>query len=296
MHKFTGLGVAIVTPFTNKGDIDYPSLKNLIDHQIQGGIDYLVVHGSTGEAATLTEKERSESLEYVKSFVQGRVPIVVGIGGNNTKASVDQIKKLDTKGIDGLLIAAPSYNKPTQEGIYQHFSQLLMASPLPVILYNVPGRTACNMTADTTLRLAEDFDNAVAIKEASGDLQQIMDIIQKKPKSFEVLSGDDPLTVGMIAMGAKGLISVIGNAYPKLTSQMVHTAMNGEYKVARDIHYMISDMIKLIFKEGNPAGIKTVTNLMELTSSVVRLPLLAATISLRDEIHNCMNQLQPTYH
>ena len=286
MQKFKGLGVAVVTPFDAQKEIDYPALGRIINHLIDGGVDYLVIHGSTGEAATLNSEEKRKSLDYIIEIVNGRLPIVLGIGSNDTKSSMRVISNFDFSGVDGLLIASPSYNKPSQEGIFQHFKSVAEMTDLPIILYNVPGRTASNMNAETTLRLAHKIDQVVAIKEASGNLQQVLDILKDKPKDFILLSGDDPLTMAMAAYGAEGLISVAGNAYPKAIKELTHAAVDGDFNTARTIQFAINNITKMMFEEGNPAGIKEILYQMNLCKPFVRLPLTEVSASLSSKIIN----------
>ncbi len=287
MQKFKGLGVAVVTPFNAQNEIDYPALGVIVNHLIDGEIDYLVVHGSTGEAATLSPEEKRKSLDYIIELVNGRIPIVLGIGDNSTKRSVEVISEFDFNGVDGLLIASPSYNKPSQEGIYLHFKALSEVTDLPIILYNVPGRTASNMSAQTTLRLAREIDHIVAIKEASGDLQQALDILTDKPNDFMLLSGDDPLMIAMAAYGAEGLVSVAGNAYPKAIKELTHAAIEGDFTTAKKIQFAINNITKMMFAEGNPAGIKEIMYQMNLCEPFVRLPLTEVSkdlsIKIREE-------------
>ena len=257
---FRGLGVALVTPFTADGEVDYKSLKKLVEYQIDNGADFLCILATTGEAPCLTNEEKDKITELVKEVNKGRVKILKYCGGNNTRAVVEEIKNTDWSGIDGILSICPYYNKPSQEGLYQHFKAISEASPLPIVLYNVPGRTGINMKAETTVRLARDFSNIVAIKEASGSLEQVDDIIKHKPDNFDVISGDDALTFSMVASGAAGVISVIGNALPKQFSRMIRLEFRGEYEPARKIHHMFTDLYSLLFVDGNPAGCKALLN------------------------------------
>ncbi len=272
--KFRGMGVALVTPFHKDGTVDYDGLHRLVEHNINNGTDYLVVQGTTGESVTLTKGEKRTVLDAIIKTNAGRLPVVLGVGGNNTAALVETLKTFDFKGVDAILSASPSYNKPTQAGIYQHYKTLSENSPLPIILYNVPGRTASNMTAETSLSLARDFSNIIAIKEASGDLGQVMNIIQNKPDGFLVVSGDDALTVSMIAVGMDGVISVVGNAFPKTFSETVHSALNGDFATARVSHYKLLEIIDNLFVEGNPCGVKEVLQFLEICENNVRLPLV----------------------
>lgn len=271
---FTGTGVAIITPFKTDLSIDYIALEKQIEHLISNGINYLVVLGTTGESATQSDNEKTELVKFIKEKVDYRVPIVLGIGGNNTKAVVDKIKTTDFQYIDAILSVAPYYNKPTQEGLYQHFKAIAEASSVPVILYNVPGRTASNINAETTLKLAHEFGNIIAIKEASGDFSQIMNIIKNKPKDFIVISGEDTLTLPLISIGISGVISVVANALPKEFSEMVKLALNNNYPEAKKIHYKLLEFIDTLFIEGNPAGVKAALSIIGIIENNLRLPLV----------------------
>ena len=257
MNKFHGTGVAIITPFQADGQIDYNGLEKLINYLIDGGIDYLVSLGTTGESATLSSEEKKQVWAFTSKTANGRIGLVAGIGGNNTLEVVDQIKHFDTTGYDAILSASPNYNKPTQEGIYQHYKAIAEAAPLPVILYNVPGRTGSNVNADTVVRLAKDFKNIIGIKEASGNFDQINHIMRDKPEAFLMISGDDPVTLPMIALGAVGVISVIGNALPRQTADLIKLCLAGDFKAAQKPHSNLIDFTKLMFVEGSPAGVKT---------------------------------------
>lgn len=275
---FKGLGVALVTPFCADGQVDYPSLEQLVNYQIEEGIDFLCVLGSTAETPCLTAEEKFMIKNFVAKVVGGRVPILLGFGGNNTAALVDDIKAFDFAGVDGILSVTPFYNKPSQEGLYLHFRAVAEAAGgMPVVLYNVPGRCGVNMLADTTLRIAHDFDNVVAIKEASGNLEQIGAIIQGAPAGFQVISGDDALTCRMLKMGAAGVISVVGNAIPQKFSRMVHAQIDGDSTVADTIDQALQDLYRLVFRDGNPAGIKALLSQMGRLQNVLRLPLVPAT-------------------
>lgn len=272
--KFIGTGVAIVTPFRKDDSIDFNSLANLIEHLISNDVDYIVVLGTTGETPSLSKDEKEAVTNFVVEAVNKRVPIVVGIGGNNTQDVISCIKRTDFTGIDAILSVAPYYNKPNQKGLYIHYQTISSFSPVPVIIYNVPGRTGCNISADTTLRLAHDFNRQfIGIKEASGNFAQIMQIIRDKPDDFLVISGDDAITLPMIGVGASGVISVIANAFPKLFSDMVRFALAKKYDEARKIHYQLLEITENLFVEGNPAGIKATLNILGLTQNHVRLPL-----------------------
>ena len=290
-NKLTGMGVALITPFKTDESIDFDALSRIIEHQIKNGTDYLVVCGTTAETPTLTEDEKDEIARFVVDCVSGRVPVVLGVGGNNTKAVVEKLKSNDFTGIDAILSVTPYYNKPSQEGLYQHYAAIAQASPLPVILYNVPGRTGVNMLASTTLRLADEFKNICAIKEASGIFSQIDDIIKNKPDDFMVISGDDGITFPLITLGAVGVISVIGNAFPREFSRMVRLALEGDYDSARKIHYRFTELIELLFVEGNPAGVKSMLAVMGFIENILRLPLVPNTIKTYEKIRLVLNQL-----
>ena len=289
MDKIKGTGVALITPFNEDFSVDYIGLKKLIDHQIEGGIDYLVLMGTTGESAVLSKVEKQEVIAFCKKINAGKLPIVLGIGGNNTLALVEEIKNTDFTGVDAVLSVSPAYNKPTQEGIYQHYKLIADVCPLPIILYNVPGRTASNMEVETTLRLANDFDNIVAVKEASGDMDQIMKIIKNKPSDFVVLSGDDGLTLPMIYMGAEGVISVIGQSHPKEYSNMVSFGMSGNKKIANQLHYELYDFYGPLYAEGNPAGVKACLELLGICKAVVRPPLVEASDTIKNQLKTLLN-------
>ena len=272
--NFTGTGVAIVTPFTTKGEVDFPALTKLVEHIIKGRVEYIVVLGTTGETATLSKEEKKQVIAHIVKINKKRVPLVLGVGGNNTAELVEQLKKDDLSAFDAILSVSPYYNKPSQEGIYQHYKALSKASPLPIILYNVPGRTASNIAWDTTIRLAKDFKNIIAIKEASGNIEQCMKIIKHRPAGFLVISGDDNLTLPMVASGADGVISVVANAYPKDFSDMVRAALKHDLKTAQKLHYKLMEITEQLFADGNPGGIKHVLSLKNITKSTVRLPLV----------------------
>lgn len=274
MNKFHGTGVALVTPFKEDGSVDHAGLKTVIDHIINGGVEYLVSLGTTGESATLNSDEKKAVWETTLEHVAGRVPLVAGIGGNNTAKVIQDLKKFDSNGFDAVLSVCPYYNKPTQEGIYQHYKAIAETSDLPIILYNVPGRTGINMAAETTLRLAHDFRNIIAVKEASGNFDQFNKIIKDKPEEFLFISGDDPVTLPLIAMGAAGVISVIGNALPGIFSTMVRMCLDGKFIEAQPLHYSLTEITALFFAEGNPAGVKAALNLLGICGEEVRLPLV----------------------
>ncbi len=285
------MGVALITPFKTDESIDFDALARIVEHQIKNGTDYLVVCGTTAETPTLTEKEKDEVTRFVINCVAGRLPIVLGVGGNNTKAVVEKLKKFEYNGVDAILSVTPYYNKPSQEGLYQHYAAIAKASPLPVILYNVPGRTGVNMLSATTLRLANEFKNICAIKEASGNFSQIDEIIKNKPADFMVISGDDGITFPLITLGAVGVISVIGNAFPREFSRMVRLALDGDYNSARTIHYRFTELIELLFVEGNPAGVKSMLAVMGFIENKLRLPLVPNTIMTYEKIRHVLNQL-----
>ena len=273
-NKLKGTGVAIVTPFHKDGSIDFRSLGKVVEHIIKGGCEYIVALGTTGESVTLNKDEKAAIISYIVQLVDERVPVIVGIGGNNTRDILNCFSTYDFDGISAILSVSPYYNKPNQRGIYAHYKALAEASPLPLILYNVPGRTSANITADTTLKLARDFKNIIAIKEASGNLEQVMKIIKNKPKDFLVISGDDLITLPIIACGGDGVISVVANAYPKDFSEMTRQALAGNFSSAQKLHYKLTDVIEQMFADGNPAGVKTFLELLKLCSSTVRLPLV----------------------
>lgn len=281
-EKIKGVGVALITPFNNY-EIDYPALERMIEHVVNGGVDYIVALGSTAETATLSLAERQSVLRFVVERVAGRVPIVAGMGSNNTMALVEQLKTFDLSGVVAILSVVPYYNKPSQEGIYRHYMAVAEASPVPVIVYNVPGRTGVNMTAETTLRLAFASKNIVAVKEASGDIKQMQAIIDGRPDDFLVLSGDDGITVELIKHGGNGVISVAANAFPERFCHCVHEAMKGNIAQAEELMSEFEEPIKLLFREGNPTGVKTMTAAMGLTRSEVRLPLVEGSDALMSD-------------
>jgi 4-hydroxy-tetrahydrodipicolinate synthase len=271
--KYRGLGVALITPFDKNENIDFDSLKKLVNKLITNKVDYLVVLGTTGESVTLTKEEKQSVINTVLDENNGKLPVVVGIGGNNTQNLINEIKGFDFTGIDAILSVSPYYNKPNQNGIYNHYAKISEVCPVDIILYNVPGRTGSNISAETTIKLAHDFENIVAIKEASGNLEQISEIILNKPEKFLVISGDDALAMPQIAMGMDGVISVIANAYPGKFSEMVHLTLNSENHNAQKIHFELFKLIQLIFSEGSPAGVKALMNLMNECELIVRPPL-----------------------
>jgi len=289
MDKIKGTGVALVTPFNEDKSLDYKGLENLLNHVIDGGIDYLVLMGTTGESVTLSKGEKEAVVDFCKKINNSRIPVVLGIGGNNTMQVVEDIKSANLDGIDAILSVSPAYNKPSQEGIYQHYKMISGNCPLPIIVYNVPGRTASNISAETTVRLANDFENIVAVKEASGDMDQIMNIIKNKPSDFVVLSGDDGLTLPMIHMGAEGVISVIGQSHPKEYSDMVSFGLSGNQEIANQLHNKLYDFYVPLYAEGNPTGIKACLELLGICKSQVRLPLVEASDAIKNELKSLMN-------
>ena len=290
-NKFKGLGVALVTPFNSNGEVDYRALRRILDYQLANGVDFLCVLGTTAETPCLTKQEKDNIKALVIEKVNGTIPILLGCGGNNTAAVINEIQTGDFSGIDGILSVCPYYNKPSQEGIYQHFKAIANSTNMPVVLYNVPGRVGVNMTAQTTLRLSRECENIVAVKEASGNFTQIDDIIKNKPKDFDVLSGDDGITFPLMTLGAKGVISVIGNALPKEFGKMVRLAARGEFETALQIHHRFAELFKLLFVDGNPAGVKAMLNNMGLLENELRLPLVPAKITTMSEIASIIKDL-----
>lgn len=288
---FRGLGIALVTPFRSDGSIDIDALNRLVEYQIKGGADFLCIMGTTAETPTLTSEEKQMLKQHLVDRVAGRVPILMGCGGNSTAAVVNELKTQDWRGIDGILSVCPYYNKPSQEGLYQHYKAIANATPLPVVLYNVPGRTGVNMTAETTLRLANDVENIVAIKEASGNIAQMDDIIKNKPRNFDVISGDDGITFPLITLGAVGVISVIGNALPTEFSRMVRLALRGEYHTSLSIHHKFTELFSLLFVDGNPAGVKAMLSEMGLIENQLRLPLVPTRLKTMEQISTIVREL-----
>ena len=289
---FKGLGIALITPFCKDGSVDYKSLVRLMEYQLDNGADFLCILATTGETPCLSKDEGAKIKDLVVSTVKGRVPILMGCGGNNTAAIVEELQTGDFRGIDGVLSVCPYYNKPSQEGLYQHFKTIAAATSLPVVLYNVPGRTGVNLKAETTVRLARDCENIVAIKEASGSLEQVDEIIKNKPKDFAVISGDDALTFPMISCGAEGVISVIGNALPKEFSRMIRLEFKGEYEGARKIHHRFTELFSLLFVDGNPAGVKAMLHEMGFIENVLRLPLVPTRISTLQKMSEILKELK----
>jgi 4-hydroxy-tetrahydrodipicolinate synthase len=293
--KLTGMGVAMITPFKEDDSVDYKTLERLVDFQIKSGTDYLVVLGTTAETPTLTDAEKKEVSSFIIHRVNGRIPVVLGVGGNCTRAVADELQTRDFTGVDAILSITPYYNKPSQEGLYQHYSTLVKQTDLPIILYNVPGRTGVNLTAETTLRLASDFSKIIAIKEASGIFSQVDEIIKKKPSHFNVISGDDGMAFPLITMGAIGVISVIGNAFPKEFSQMVRLALAGDYAKALEIHHSLTDLFNLLLVDGNPAGVKCLLHAMGLAENKLRLPLVPPRAVTCEQIRAVLDELNITY-
>lgn len=291
MQSLIGTGVALVTPFKKDFSVDVDALKSIVNFQIDNGIDYLVVLGTTAETATLTKDEKELVIKTVVEANKGRLPLVLGVGSNNTKEVVDELKSRDFSDFVAVLSVSPYYNKPTQEGIYQHFKAIAEASPVPVILYNVPGRTASNMLPSTIIRLANDFKNVVAVKEAAGDIVQAMKLIQNKPKDFLVISGDDMITLPMVLAGGAGVISVIAEGFPKQFSEMVRLGLNKKVDEAYKLHYLLADSIDMIFEQGNPAGIKEVFKTLGLSENTVRLPLVNADENLAKRLQDFTNTI-----
>ncbi|MDR0895032.1 MAG: 4-hydroxy-tetrahydrodipicolinate synthase [Prevotellaceae bacterium] len=289
--KLKGMGVALITPFKEDESVDYSALTRLVDYQLQNNTDFLCVLGTTAETPTLTEAEKQRIKQTVIERVNGRLPILLGVGGNNTRAVVETLKTDDFTGVDAILSVVPYYNKPSQEGIYQHYKAIASATELPIVLYNVPGRTGVNMTAETTLRIARDFNHVIAIKEASGDISQMDDIIKNKPASFNVISGDDGITFPLITLGAIGIISVIGNAFPREFSRMVRLALQGDYPNALTIHHKFAELFKLLFVDGNPAGVKAMLNAMGMIENKLRLPLVPTRITTFERMRKILNEL-----
>ncbi len=291
-NKFRGTGVAIVTPFTKSGAIDFRAYERILDHTINGGVDFIVVLGTTGEAPTISKQEKKALIEFSVEKIDKRVPIMVGIGGNSTSDTILTIHGTPFKGVDGVLSVCPYYNKPQQEGIYQHFRLIAEASPVPVILYTVPGRTGSNINATTTLRLANDFENIIGIKEASANFDQIFQVIKNKPKDFIVLSGDDALTLPLIASGADGVISVTANAFPMQVSKMVKHSLSGQLKAARAIHYQLLDFTNSLFADGSPAGIKAALETKKMCQNYLRLPLVNVNPEIRKKISTLLQKIE----
>ena len=289
--RLKGMGVALITPFKEDGSVDYDALLRLVDYQLENGTDFLCVLGTTAETPTLTKEEKEKVKRTVIDRVNGRLPILLGVGSNSTQAVVDSVKNDDMTGVDALLVVVPYYNKPSQEGIYQHYKAVAEATDLPIVLYNVPGRTGVNMTAETTLRLANDFENIVAIKEASGNIAQMDEIIKNKPEGFDVISGDDGITFPLITLGAVGVISVLGNAFPREFSRMTQLALEGDYVNALPIHHQFAEMCNLLFVDGNPAGVKAMLSIMGMVENKLRLPLVPTRITTYEKMRSVLDSL-----
>jgi 4-hydroxy-tetrahydrodipicolinate synthase len=291
MKKFKGTGVAIVTPFKNDSSLDFAALGRVINHVIDGGVNYIVAMGTTGESVTLSKDEKKAIISYVVEAIDNRVPLVAGIGGNNTQEVINCIRQTNLTGVDGILSVAPYYNKPGQRGLFQHFKAIATCSPLPVILYNVPGRTCCNISSETCLELAHECENIIAVKEASGDISQIMRIIKGKPENFNVISGDDMMTIPVIAAGGSGVISVLANAFPAQCSELVSQAMKNNFKSAREIQFRFLEIIELLFIDGNPAGVKAMLNLLNICQNNLRLPLVPVSRTIHGRIQKTVEEV-----
>ncbi|HEY5470585.1 MAG TPA: 4-hydroxy-tetrahydrodipicolinate synthase [Bacteroidales bacterium] len=291
MKKFRGTGVAIITPFKNDSSIDFAALGRVINHVINGGVNYIVAMGTTGESVTLTKDEKHALVTYVVETIDNRVPLVVGIGGNNTQEVINCIRQSDLTGIDGILSVSPYYNKPSQKGLFEHFKAIATCSPIPVILYNVPSRTACNISSDTCLELAHEFENIVAVKEASGDISQIMRIIKGKPENFSVISGDDMMMIPIVASGGVGVISVLANAFPAQCSEIINFSLKNNFKAARDLQFRFMEMIELLFVEGNPSGVKAMLNIMNICQNNLRLPLVPVSKTIYTRIQKAIDEV-----
>lgn len=283
--------MALITPFKEDESVDYSALLRMVDYLTQNNVDFLCVLGTTAETPTLTEYEKQKIKETVVERVNGKIPILLGVGGNNTRGVVEALKKDNYNGVDAILSVVPYYNKPSQEGIYQHYKAISEATELPLVLYNVPGRTGTNMTAETTLRIANDFKNVIAVKEASGNITQMDDIIKNRPEGFNVISGDDGITYPLITMGAVGVISVIGNAFPREFGRMVRLALQGDYANALTIHHKFAELFKLLFVDGNPAGVKAMLNAMGMIKNKLRLPLVPTRITTFEAMRKILNEL-----
>ncbi len=292
MTKFLGTGVALITPFNADLSVDHEALANLVNYNIENGTNYLVISGTTGESVTITKQEKKEIIATISKANNGRVPMVLGIGGNNTAEITEEIKTTDFTGIDAVLSVSPYYSKPTQEGIYQHFKAVSQASPVSVILYNVPGRTSSNILPATTIRLANDFENIIGVKEAGNNVAQYLQLLKNKPEDFLIISGDDDLALGVVLAGAAGVISVIGQAFPKEFSKMIQLGLQGNARESYELHFKLMDITSQIFEENNPAGIKAVLEVLKLSNDTVRLPLVAATDTLKAKIKESVEKLR----
>lgn len=291
MKRFKGTGVAIVTPFKNDSSIDFAALGRTINHVIGGGVNYVVALGTTGESVTLTKDEKKAIISYVIETIDGRVPLMVGIGGNNTQEVINSVRHSNLSGVDGILSVAPYYNKPTQKGLFQHFKAIATSCPIPLVIYNVPGRTSCNISSDTCLELAHACDNIIGVKEASGDISQIMRIMKGKPDNFSVISGDDMMTIPIISVGGAGVISVLANAFPGQTSEIVTHSLKGNFKSARELQFRFLEMIELLFIEGNPSGVKAMMSLMNICQNNVRLPLVPVSRTIFTRIQKAIEEV-----
>ena len=291
IKKFRGTGVAIVTPFKNDSSIDFAALGRIVNHVINGGVNYIVVMGTTGESATLTRDEKKAIISYVVEVTDNRIPIVIGIGGNSTQEVINCVRHSNLTGVDGILSVAPYYNKPNQRGLFQHFKSIATCSPIPVILYNVPGRTCSNISSETCIELANECENIVAIKEASGDIAQIMRIIRNKPDGFSVISGDDMMTIPIIASGGAGVISVLANAFPSATCELVTNSLKNNCKSARETQLRYLEMIELLFLDGNPSGIKAMLSIMNICQNTLRLPLVPVNRTTYTRIQKAIDEV-----
>ena len=292
MKKLKGTGVAIVTPFKNDSSIDFAAFGRVVNHVINGGVNYIVALGTTGESVTLTKDEKKAIICYILEVIDSRVPLVVGIGGNNTQEIINQVRNIDLSQVDAVLSVAPYYNKPNQRGIFQHFKAIATWCPVPVIIYNVPGRTGCNISADTCLQLARECENIVAVKEASGNFEQIMKIIKDKPENFSVISGDDLNALPIIAAGGTGVISVLANAFPVQWSEMVNQCLKSNFKAARDIQFRFMEMTELLFIDGSPAGVKAMLNILNLCQNNLRLPLVPVSRTIYSRIQKAIDEVK----
>jgi 4-hydroxy-tetrahydrodipicolinate synthase len=291
MKKFRGTGVAIITPFKNDSSIDFAALGRVVNHVINGGVNYIVALGTTGESVTLTKDEKKALICYVVEAIDNRVPLVVGIGGNNTQEVINSIRYSDLTGVDGILSVSPYYNKPSQKGLFEHFKAIATCSPIPVIIYNVPSRTACNISSNTCLELAHECENIVAVKEASGDISQIMRIIKGKPENFSVISGDDTMMIPVIASGGAGVISVLANAFPAQCTEIINHSLKNNFKAAREIQFRFMEMIDLLFVEGNPSGVKAMMSIMNICQNNLRLPLVPVSRPIYTKIQKAIEEV-----
>ncbi|WP_452223028.1 4-hydroxy-tetrahydrodipicolinate synthase [Lacinutrix chionoecetis] len=291
-NPFLGTGIAIVTPFTTQGEVDHEALANIVKFNIENGTNYIVISGTTGESVTITKQEKQDIIKTISKANNGKLPLVLGIGGNNTAEVIEEIQNTDLSAFAGILSVSPYYSKPTQEGIYQHFKAISKVSPVPIILYNVPGRTASNMLPETTIRLGKDFENIVAVKEAGNNVAQYLQLLKDKPDGFGIISGDDDLALAVALAGGDGVISVIGQALPKAFSKMIDLGRAGEAKKAYDIHFALMEITSLIFSENNPAGIKAVLQALDLCNDTVRLPLVVATDELKLKIEDFLKAFE----